>query len=162
MDAALPSRGPRLIGPRVLGIAAGAVVALGAIVGYNALGHDSGRQKLRALPPVVTPAEQLQQVGARVTRVAASGAGGLLDVRIQVVDPDKAAALHSPKTPPALVDENTGQVIGRLLMGHSHTGAFKQGVTYFYLFEDPGGLVKRGDDVSVVLGPTRVQHIAVQ
>ncbi len=162
MDAALPSRGPRLIGPRVLGIMAGAALALAAIVAYSALGHGAGEQKLRALPPVVTPAALLNQLGARVTRVTASGNGGLLDVRYQVVDSDKAAALHDAKTPPALVDENSGQVIGRLLMGHSHTGAFKVGVSYFFIFEDPGGLVKRGNQVSVVLGPARVQHITVQ
>ncbi len=87
---------------------------------------------------------------------------GFWIVRFQVVDADKAAALHDAKTPPALVDENSGQVIGRLLMGHAHSGTFKAGVTYFYVFEDPGGLVKRGDQVSVVLGPVRVQHIPVQ
>ncbi len=104
----------------------------------------------------------LDKVGARVVRVTASGFNGLIDVRYQIADADKAAAIHDAKYPPALVDEHTGQVIGRLLMGHSHQGAFKAGVTYFTVFENPGGLVRRGDPVSVVLGPVRLQHVRVQ
>jgi hypothetical protein len=161
MDIALPSRPPRLARPRILGIVAGVSLALGAVAIFS--GHSgSGHVKLQALPPVVTQQGMLEQLGARVTRVAASGDGGLLDVRFQVVDSDLAAAMHSPKTPPALVDEHSGQVIGRLFMGHAHTGRFKAGVTYSLLFEDPGGLVKRGDPVSVVLGPARLQHVRVQ
>jgi len=161
MDAALPRRRPRMAGPRVLGIILGAALAAGGLfllTGHHAAGHA----KLKALPPPVSQQGLLDAVGARVIRVTASGDGGLLDLRFQVVDADKAAALHSTKWPPALVDENSGQVIGRLLMGHAHSGTFKAGVTYFYVFEDPGGLVKRGDQVSAVLGPARVQHIPVQ
>lgn len=161
MDTALPTRRPRMVGPRVLGVIAGAALALAALVVFAGPGGAS-REKLKALPPVVTADGLLQTVGVRVTRVALSGDGGLLDMRFQVVDPDKAADLHDTSTPPALVDENSGQVIGRLLMGHAHSGTFKAGVTYYYVFEDPGGLVKRGHEVSVVLGPARVEHIRVQ
>ncbi len=161
MDAALPRRRPRMAWPRVLGIMLGAALAAGGLFLLTG-NHAAGHAKLKALPPVVSQQGLLDAVGARVLRVAASGDGGLLDLRYQVVDEDKAAALHDEKWPPALVDENSGQVIGRLLMGHAHSGTFKAGVTYFYVFEDPGGLVKRGDRVSAVLGPARVQHIQVQ
>jgi hypothetical protein len=111
---------------------------------------------------VVSPAGLLERSGVRVVRVAASGGGGLLDLRFQVVDPDRAAAVHDADTPPALVDERTGGVIAGLFMGHSHHGRPKAGVTYYLVFENPGNFVKRGDRVSVVLGPARLQHVRVQ
>ena len=57
------------------------------------------------LPELVSAAGLLERSGVRVVRVAATGGGGLLDLRYQVVDPGKAAAIHDAETPPALVDE---------------------------------------------------------
>jgi hypothetical protein len=99
--------------------------------------------------------------GVRVVRVAATGGGGLLDLRYEVVNPDVAAVVHDPKTPPALVDERSGLVIGQLLMGHMHKGQSKAGLTYYLVFLNPGDAVRRGDRVSVVLGGARLQHVRV-
>lgn len=102
------------------------------------------------------------RVGVRVTRVAVSGGGGLIDLRYQVVDADLANALHDPANPPALVDEATGLVVRNLLMDHAHTGPFKTGVTYPLLFENPGNWVHTGGKVTVLLGNAEVQHVVVQ
>ena len=159
MDVALPAGGRSRL-PRVLGLVAGAAVAIGD---RRADGWAQGAdQRVAAAAEGRHAAALLDEVGARVLRVTKSGDGGLIDVRYQVVDADKANAIHNAKYPPALVDEHSGQVIGRLLMGHAHTGTFHAGVTYYVAFENPGGLVKRGDPVSVVLGPLRLQHVRVQ
>ncbi len=113
-----------------------------------------------SVPPLVTAARLEQLAGVRITQVALSGAGGLLDVRYQVVDPQKAVALHESK--PELVDETTGVVVDQLFMGHSHRGPLHAGQTYFLLFENPGTLVRPGTAVTVVLGGFRVAHVAVE
>jgi hypothetical protein len=95
-------------------------------------------------------------------RVAATGGGGLLDLRYQVVDADAAAAVHDARTPPALGVERTGLVLGRLLMDHVHHGRPKAGVTYVLLFLDPGDAIRQGDRVSVVLGGARLAHVVVR
>ena len=95
-------------------------------------------------------------------RVAVTGGGGLLDVRYQVVDPGKAAALHDAATPPALVYEPTGAPIEGLLMGHAPHGRPKAGVTSILIFVNPGNIVRSGDRVSVVLGDARLEHLVVQ
>jgi hypothetical protein len=112
--------------------------------------------------PVVSPDGLVDRIGIRVVQVALTGGGGLIDVRFQVLDPNKAAAVHDPITPPALVDDRTSVVANDLLMGHSHAGAFKAGLTYFLMFENPGNVVQRGDTVSVLLGNTQLDHIEVQ
>jgi hypothetical protein len=150
---------------RAFGVAAGAAVAL-VVVAVLGLTHSSGSgaaptTKRRPLPPPVSAAGLAQKAGVRVVRVAATGAGGLLDLRYQVVDPDVAAAVHDPDTPPAIVDERSGLVLGQLLMGHMHNGRAKAGVTYPLVFINPGDAVRRGDRVSVVLGGARIEHLRV-
>jgi hypothetical protein len=104
----------------------------------------------------------VDRLGVRVVQVALTGGGGLLDLRYQVIDADKAAGLHDPATPPAIVEEGTGLVAKDLLMGHAHSEGFKAGVTYYFVFENPGNLVKPGDRVSILLGGIQVEHIDVK
>jgi hypothetical protein len=112
--------------------------------------------------PVVSEAGLAEQTGVQIEHVSVSGGGGLVDLRFQVVDPDKAAVVHDIATPAAVVDESTGLVVNQLLMGHSHTAPFKPGVTYYLVFENPGNLVHRGSDVSVLLGNAQVEHVVVE
>lgn len=161
MGIAVPSGSRRVIGPRVLGLVAGAALMVAVLLVLNG-GREAATQGPRPLPQAVNAAGLLDAVGARVLRVTSAADGGLIDVRYQIVDAEKAAALHDVKRPPALVDEASGEVISRLLMGHSHVGTFHNGETYFFEFEDPDGVVERGDAVSVVLGPARLAHVRVQ
>ena len=112
--------------------------------------------------PVVSAAGLADRSGVRIVQVAISGGGGLIDLRYQVVDPDKAAVVHDPDRPPVIVDDATGVVVDQLLMGHSHTGSFNAGQTYYMIFENPGNLVQRGSKVSVLLGDAEVDQVDVQ
>jgi hypothetical protein len=148
----------------VVGALAGALLALGSVALVS--GVSTGESQPHAakpppLPAAVSASGLAERSGVRVVRVAATGGGGLLDLRYQVVNPDVAAAVHDPGTPPALVDERSGLVIGQLLMGHMQHGRPKAGVTYYLVFINPGDAVRRGDRVSVVLGHARVEHVRV-
>jgi hypothetical protein len=151
-----------VLGIRALGVVAGAAAVLVPvlILGSNAT-SPAKPPRARSLPAAVSAAGLVERSGVRVVRVAATGGGGLLDLRYQVVDPGAAAGVHDPATPPALVDERTGLVIHRLLMGHEHRGVMKAGVTYYLVFTNPGNIVRRGDRVSVVLGGARLGHVLV-
>jgi hypothetical protein len=111
---------------------------------------------------VVSAAGLAARSGVKITQVAVTGAGGLIDLRYQVLDPDAANALHDPATPPAVVDERTGLVVHELLMSHSHTGPFKAGVTYYLVFNNPGNWVHRGSKVVVLLGNAQVEDVVVR
>jgi hypothetical protein len=118
----------------------------------------------RAAPafPLVSPAGLVERSGVRVVRVAVSGDGGLVDLRYQVLDSDKAAAVHDQATPPLVIDERTGGVINRALMGHIHSAPPKVGLTYYLIFENPGHLIRRGGRVTVQLGRARLAHVRVR
>jgi hypothetical protein len=160
VSARAPARRFRV---RALGAATGATL-VGATLLLGTLGPSeaSHPRKQHPLPPAVSAAGLAERSGVRVVQVAATGGGGLLDVRYQVIDAGKAAALHDEATPPALVYEPTGAPIEGLLMGHAPHGSTKSGVTSILIFVNPGNIVRAGDRVSVVLGDARVEHLVVQ
>lgn len=112
--------------------------------------------------PVVSSDGLVDNSGVRLVQVAVTGGGGLIDLRYQVVDPDKAAAVHGTDTPPLLIEKTTGLIVDQLLMGHSHTGQYQAGVTYYLIFENPGNLVQPGSKVSILLGNSEVDDVTVQ
>ncbi|WP_028061075.1 hypothetical protein [Candidatus Solirubrobacter pratensis] len=151
----------------MLGGVMGAALMLLAITSYEIARH-SGSTGSASLPRIAAPAPLLPKVaferraGVRIARVAVSGGGGLLDLRFQVLDADAAASVHDAATPPQLVDERTGVVVGGLLMGHSHKGRLNAAQTYYLVFDNPGSLVRRGSRVTVQLGAARVAHVPVR
>jgi hypothetical protein len=148
----------------VVGVAL--VFAIGGLVWW--LLHQSAGDASRVEPPVewqrtsVSPAGLIERSGVRLVRVAVTGGGGLLDVRFQVVDPNKAVAVHEPVTPPAIVDERTGLVFNILFMNHAHTGELKPAVTYYLVFENTGNWIRRGSKVTVLLGDAQVENVVVR
>lgn len=152
---------------RLLGVLAGAVVAIlvtSLVLWVTHRAADPAEAKVPAswARPVVSAAALADRSGVKITYVAVTGGGGLVDLRFQVIDPDKANSLHDPARPPAVVDEVSGLVVHDLLMSHSHTGVFKAGVTYYFVFNNPGNWVRRGARVVVLLGDAQVEHVVVR
>jgi hypothetical protein len=161
LRARIGSRETRI---RVLGAATGAALILGGL-GVYGLTRSSGTARARpphAEAPLLSKAAFEQRSGVRIIAVAVTGDGGLVDIRYEVIDPNAAASIHSQATPPQLVDERTGVLVNRLLMGHIHNGQMKAAQTYFLLFENPGNLVRAGGRVTVQLGSARVAHVPVR
>jgi hypothetical protein len=160
--------GPRRL--RVLGALTGALVVL-AVAGLALWlpNRSTGATKaadvvpLSLERPVVSPDGLAERSGVKITHVAVTGGGGLIDLRYRVFDPDKANTLHDKRTPPTLVDEQNGLVVNRLLMNHAvHKGPLQAGVSYYLVFNNPGNLVRRGSMVTVLLGDAEVQHVVVR
>jgi hypothetical protein len=154
---------------RLLGIASGVVLAAAGIGAYQVLTRPGDDRNAAAtpsttasqkVPPIVSSAGLAQRNGIRIVHVAVTGGGGLLDLRYQVLDPDKAGAVHL--APPEMVDERSDAVVDNLLMGHQHRGVLHAGQTYYLIFLNPGNLVTRGDRVTVALGGLRVRHVVVR
>jgi hypothetical protein len=152
---------------RLAGFLAGVLIAAG--IGTLALWlpqRSSGQPSVQPPPewrrPAVSAPGLAERSGVRLVRVAVTGGGGLLDLRYQVVDPNKALTVHEAKTPPAIIDERTGLVLNRLLMGHAHQGQLKPAVSYYLVFENTGNWVHRGSQVTVLLGDAEVEHVVVK
>ena len=131
-----------------------AVLALWMLAARPAGGGEAARQADRAAFEART--------GLRPVHVAVTGGGGLIDLRYQVVDPDKAAAVHDPKRPPGVVDSGTGRILNVPLMQHGHKGPMRAGGTYYALLLNLGGLIQQGEEVAIAMGDSRLGHIRVR
>ena len=102
------------------------------------------------------------QTGLRLLRVAPSGAGGLVAISYQVLEPSKAADAFGEAQIPLIIDEATGRTLANPLMGHvmGHH-AMKEALTYSTVLEDPSHLVRPGGFVTVVVGDVRLEHVVV-
>jgi hypothetical protein len=151
---------------RIAGLLTGVVIAVAAFLVPRILhAADGGAESNVPVAwgrPVVNASGLVDRSGVKITQVAVTGGGGLVDLRYRVVDPERANALHDPSTPPAVVDERSGLVVHELLMSHSHTGPFKAGVTYYLVFNNPGNWVRHGSKVAVLLGNAQVEHVVVR
>ena len=170
---AAPARWSRFrlpVSVRIAGFLAGVLIAAGIWTLALWLQHSSAGPS--AAPSAAPPpawqrparpdADTAGRSGVRLIRVAVTAGGGLLDLRYQVVDPNKATAVHEARTPPAIIDEHTGLVLNRLLMGHAHHGQLKPAVSYYLIFENTGNWVHRGSEVTVLLGDAQVEHVVVK
>ena len=166
---AAPARWSRFrlpVSVRIAGFLAGVLIAAGIWTLALWLQHSSAGPSAAPPPawqrPAVSASGLAGRSGVRLIRVAVTAGGGLLDLRYQVVDPNKATAVHEARTPPAIIDEHTGLVLNRLLMGHAHHGQLKPAVSYYLIFENTGNWVHRGSEVTVLLGDAQVEHVVVK
>ena len=92
--------------------------------------------------------------------------GELIRFNYRVVDPDKAQALNDKKSEPSLIDPKAGvklvvpslEKVGQL----RQSSAPEVGKVYWMAFSNKGGRVKRGDQVTIVIGKFRADGLVVE
>jgi len=137
-------------------------IAVAAVLTYTAAGSDD-RAAIAAAARVVSAADMESEFGVRVSLVAVTANGGLVDVRFTVVDKDKAGhILHDSASMPELFVEKSGAVLTtRNPMAHKAL-TLLDGATYFLLYPNSGGVIQRGTPVSVVIDGIRLAPIDAQ
>ncbi len=129
-----------------------------------------------APPAEVTPAvpgesaalsEAERQLGVRVEALRLAAAGYMLDFRYYVWDSERSRPLVDKALNPYLVHHRSGAYLG--IPAPAKIGSLRQRPrshypdrSYFMLFANPGGLVKAGDLVDVVIGPYRFEKLVVE
>jgi hypothetical protein len=108
-----------------------------------------------------------QKCGIEVESIRLTAAGHMLDFRYRVLQPEKAAVILSRKTKPYLIDQANDKVISTpptTKIGPLRQTTLKPtaGRTYFMLFSNPGGYIKQGSKVTVVIGDFRGENLIVQ
>ncbi len=103
--------------------------------------------------------------GIEIVSLRTTAGGQMLDLRFQVTDPQKAKALLDKNQKAYLLDGKTGKT---LPVPVTKAGAMRQttlnpeaGRLYFMLFSNPGGMVREGGRVSLLVGDFRKDGIVV-
>lgn len=144
------------------GVLGGVLAMALAIGGFVLLNRPaSGNTALAASRPVT--AEVLEkQYGAKIQMVGLLAAGGLIELRFQVVDKDKAMALFGPvEQMPMLAVEGTSTVL-ESAKGMKHHMTLLNGGSYFMFYTNAANAVHAGSQVSMVINGVRLEHIVVQ
>jgi hypothetical protein len=98
--------------------------------------------------------------GIRFVHVAVLADGGLLEMRFQVVNPDRVALMFEDlELIPWMIDEDTGTEIKLNNLPHSHD--IPAGLNEFIIYRNVGGAVEPGDLVTLVVNDLRLEHFRV-
>jgi hypothetical protein len=100
--------------------------------------------------------------GVRVESVAVTAGGGMIQVRYQILNGDKAEALHGTDAAPAVISAEGTVYADPGMAGHSHVGKTgTSGSSDTLLLADAGGAVQRGDVVTVRIGELVLRGVHV-
>ena len=135
------------------------LAGLGLLLAWSPWQHPAD---VRAGTTAVDESGMAARHGVEINLVAVTAAGGLIEVRLQITDPDKAdAVLNDAGTRPILVSEDTGETLRMAAPPHHH-GSLELGGQYFFLLANAHNALHAGSEVTVVIDDSRLEHIEVQ
>jgi hypothetical protein len=154
---------------RVTGSRAFAPVMLVAVIMFGILSYQLGAQNGKAhesehpLPERIISAETLEEeYGIRIQLVAVTAAGGMVDVRYRVIDPDKAAKLMVEDggiMPMVYVYGSDTMLMPDM---HMRTQKLIADRVYFDLIPNTQNAVKRGTVVTVAFGDVALEPMVTK
>ena len=119
---------------------------------------------------LVTDGRVVESLGIKIKGLRLSSAGYMLDFRYRITDMDKAADLMDAKIKPYLVVKSTGEKLeipdtpklGLLRQRPTNNSSMKKDRDYFIMFSNLGGRLKPGDQVSLVIGNTKIENLQIE
>jgi len=146
-----------------------------AIRGLAAEPEGAGPPSTESTEPVTAPAKgdlaKLEEEwGIKLVGLRETAAGYFLDLRLRVLDPEKAAPLLSRQIQRHVIVEKSGAIlkvpsapmVGSLRSSVRTPNMVKANRIYSALFANPGRHVRTGDRVTLVLGDFRAEHLSVE
>lgn len=119
-----------------------------------------------SLAAVEESATTLDDWGVEIIALRLSARDRMLDFRFRVLDPEKSRPLFHRKTHPLLRHEKTGKelrVHSPAKLGPLRSSYLPQaGRVYFIIFSNPGRLVERGDETTLVIGDFQAGGLIVE
>jgi hypothetical protein len=128
--------------------------------------EHGGHGSMSSHTPPIAVEDIEEEWGMRLSRLTLIAAGGLVDLRYEVTDPQKASKVLDPEQPAYLLDEASGKAVTtaqfpRLGNLRPQSKDLEGGRAYFMEFSNPGGFFESGDRVTLVLGSHRLEHAVV-
>ena len=107
-------------------------------------------------------AEFEERHGLRVQLIGVTAAGGLVDLRLKVLDDDKAREfLEDPANLPRLIAAESGERLVGAREMHDDV-SWEVGTILFELVPNTGGIIKAGTPVIVEFGSVQLEAIPAQ
>jgi hypothetical protein len=114
--------------------------------------------KLNAV--VISQATLEEKYGLRVNLIAVTAAGGMVDLRLKILDGEKAKLLlQDKKNFPVLINSDGTITLNVSEDTKSQAIKFEDGFDLFLLFPNTGNAVKPGTAVKLMFGDTAIESI---
>lgn len=155
----LPTDGPRR--RRYFAVGVAVILILGVVAAQRWMPTDGA--DVRDGTTLVDADGLAARHGIELSLIGTTAAGGLIDFRYQVVDPDKAnPIIHDVDLLPKLIVEDSGAMLALTSLPHHSATELELGRTYYFLFANANNAIRRGSEVTVVMGDVRFEHFVVQ
>jgi hypothetical protein len=138
-----------------------ALLALVILFGFLTYRIYIKPQPASALPgkALISQSTLEEKSGLRITLLAVTAAGGMVDFRFKVTDLEKATkTLQTDKLLPYLTVEGS-KVSLKPTPETLQNAKLEDGLVYYILYSNTGNLVKPGTPVSVVIGDWQLEPI---
>jgi hypothetical protein len=155
---------PRAASSRRWWVALAALAAVAGVVGGCLVvrSHQSATARsstASAMP--VSPAIEAK-FGIRLSLVAVTAGGGMIQIQYQILDSAKASAVHDATIAPFVVDANGVKYADPGMVGHTHVGNDKAaGTTDYILLANARGGVRSGSKVTIKVGDLELRSVRV-
>jgi hypothetical protein len=111
----------------------------------------------------ISPKALERSHGIRITQVAVTGAGGLVDLRFTVVDPQKARPLlEGHAGAPQLIAVKSGLALDPPHHGAMRSVRLKKDAASFILYPNARNAIRPGSRVAVAFGAVRVEPVVAR
>jgi hypothetical protein len=110
-----------------------------------------------------TSAKFEEQFGIRLTSAALTSGAGMIQLRYQVLDPQKAVALHDDATSPVVVRSDGTVFNAPGIPGHSHSkNEPDTGRAGYALLANSRNGIQRGMVVTIKIGDVELHGVRIQ
>jgi len=115
----------------------------------------------RANTRMISQKELEESYGMQVNLIGVTAAGGLVDVRFKILDPEKAAKffIDPEKLPKLMTDE--GKILS-VSQSDPHEYKLVEDGMVFMLFPNQGGVINPGTPVTILFGDIHLESIEAQ
>jgi hypothetical protein len=160
-----PPRAARAVVRRVIPIVALAAVFFGVLVvrTWNADSKNKfAKPAANGQLAIPTSAAIEQTYGVRFTGVDVTSAGGMIQVRYQILDKAKTEAIHDDDSAPYVIDADGKKYADPGMVGHSHVDKNQVvGATDYILLANAAGGVRAGSVVTIKIGDLELRNVPV-
>ncbi len=132
-----------------------AVIGLSA---YTAFQSARSQTTLQA-KAIISQQELAENYGLSVSLAAVTAVGGMLDVRLKIVDGEKARALLGDQANYPVIRTSNGEMLRTSENIASQPIQFEDGGNIYSMYMVPHSLIKSGDPVSIVFGDLQLEPI---
>jgi hypothetical protein len=139
------------------------LIVLGIIYGFNVFRAARTISPQTEITSITQNAFE-EKSGLRVQLLAVTAAGGLVDLRLQIVDAEKAKAfLDNHANFPALhVGDDVVLQTSEEAVAAAQDIQIENGKSIFIMFPNTGNVIKPGDPVKIIFGNLQLETIQSQ